>query len=428
MSKRSRYLLIILCVVLFAIIAPATIFYSMGLSFDWSKGELTKTGILAFITDPKEPEAFLDNLPLKQPVSTLRYLKPKDYTLRFENPGYCSWQKRLPVNPGQVTWASPFDGKIYLLKALPETKTLSLGVSDFVYKNNSVLALKTLSLSIISTKNLAEKNYPISTPAESILALSGYSEYLLEFKTPTSTQFSVFDPNTSAIKKIPATFFGKTKILSEDGQYLALSENSLYSLNVQTGTKQLLDQAILDFSLISTDAYTLSKSQDKTFLYTFSLNNPKQKSTLAELPPFISARLFITSQKQIFVLGDGQLYQIGLEIKNLGSAEETGFDPSGPNLIYYSQGETDFFDFGSNQQRLISRSSEKTTNPMLASNLGYAIWQKGQKIEALELDSRDAQNSCDLYQGTDIKKIMPDETNQRLFILDGDELKMVEIR
>jgi hypothetical protein len=60
--------------------------------------------------------------------------------------------------------------------------------------------------------------------------------------------------------------------------------------------------------------------------------------------------------------------------------------------------------------------------------LGYAILQKGQKIEALELDTRDAQNNCVLYQGQNIIKIFPDEDNHRLFVLDGNELKMLEIR
>lgn len=429
MSKRSRYLLIVLCIILFALLAPATIFYSMGLDFNWQKGTLTKTGILAFITEPKEPNIFLDGSPIKQPVTTLRFLKPKDYSLKFESPTYCFWQKRLPVNPDEVTWASPFDGKIYLLKYLPEAKQLETGVIDFYYKNNSVLTLKPDSLNVISLRNLSEKKYPLTDRAITFTLLNNDSEYLISSESATSTKhFSLFEQNSGSMNEIPGDNKDVNKILGLNGNYFLLSKNTLYSFEPKTGIKKPLLTNILDFSLLSGDGYALSKEENSSVLLNFTLNNPSQVNKIAELPKFSEAKLFITEQKQIFVLGDGQLHQAGLTTKVLGAAEEIGFEQSSPNLVYYGNGEIDFFDFGSNQQKLISRTSEKIRSPLLASNLGYAIWQKNQAIEALELDSRDAQNSCTLYQGKNIKKIMTDRENKRLFILDGDELKMVEIR
>ncbi len=429
MSKRSRYLLIFICLILFAVLAPATIFYSMGLDFNWHKGTLTKTGILAFITEPKEPNIFLDGSLKKQPVNTLRFLKPKDYSLKFEFPTYCSWQKRLPVNPGEVTWASPFDGKIYLLKYLPEAKQLDTGVIDFYYKNNSVLTLKPDSLNVISLKNLSNKKYPLTDLGTNITLLSNDSEYLINSEYSASArQFSVFEQNSGSIKEIPGDNKDVNKILGLGGSYFILSKNTLYSFEPKTGIKNPLFTNILDFSLLSGDGYVLSKEENSSILLNFAINSPSQINKIAELPKFSEAKLFITEQKQIFVLGDGQLHQVGLTTKVLGAAQEIGFDQSSPNLIYYGNGEIDFFDFGSNQQKLISRTSEKIHHPLIASNLGYAIWQKNQVVEALELDSRDAQNSCVLYQGQNIKKIMADQENRRLFILDGEELKVIEIR
>jgi hypothetical protein len=429
MTKRSRYLLIVFCVVLFAILAPLTIFYSMGLSFDWQKKSLTKTGILAFFTEPKEPKVSLDGKEVEQPVSTLRFLKPKDYTLKFELPGYCSWQKRLPVNPEQVTWASPFDSKIYLLKSAPNTNVLATGTEDFFYKENYVFAAKTNSLSVISTKNFAEKKFPLEGKLRSITPLNNSSDFLLELKLTASTStFSVFNQTLGTLNKIPGDFSTETKIFTHNNDYLVFEKNILYSLEPKSGEKKVLLKNVLDFVTLFSDGYILTKGDNFSILYNFPLNNIGQINELAKLQSFSKAKIFVTEEKQIFILADKKLYELGLQIKNIGSAEFAYFEQTSPNLIYFGQGETFFFDFSSNQQKLISRTSEKITNLLLASNLGYAILQKGQKIEALELDTRDAQNNCVLYQGQNIIKIFPDEDNHRLFVLDGNELKMLEIR
>ena len=60
--------------------------------------------------------------------------------------------------------------------------------------------------------------------------------------------------------------------------------------------------------------------------------------------------------------------------------------------------------------------------------IGYAVFQKENEIDAVELDTRDRQNQYVLYNGADIKKTVADSNGQNLVVLDGDELKIVTIR
>jgi hypothetical protein len=61
MTRRTRYLLIALCVAAFAVLAPLIIFYIRGITYDTNDNRYLKTGILSIESEPRSAEIILDD-------------------------------------------------------------------------------------------------------------------------------------------------------------------------------------------------------------------------------------------------------------------------------------------------------------------------------------------------------------------------------
>lgn len=255
MSKRSRYLLIVLGVIVFLVLAPTIALYSAGLSYDWQNGRLVKTGILAFKVEPKNPEAKLDNKAVGND-GTLRFLQPKDYLLSFTASGYCSWKKKLPVNAGEVTWANPYNGKIFLLKNQTAPQTITTGALDFYYTKNLLYVLTANQLEIFRG-NVKQSSINLSAPAQSFTAINQDGKFLIR----GSNTLLVADSQSQSLYDISKIFSGSVKILTGSGNnLLALDKGALYQTTDQGANKTLLTARVADFAVLGSDVYVLQDS------------------------------------------------------------------------------------------------------------------------------------------------------------------------
>lgn len=426
MTKRSRYLLIIIGIIIFIILAPIIALYSAGISIDWKNKNFIKTGILAFKIEPKNFNLFLDGQQLKNSSGIIRFLKPKDYIIKLEKEGYCSWQKQLPVKAGEVTWASPGNRKIFLLKYLPKNQILNANlVIDFEYQNNIIYALTPDRLLSLREKTSAPEAVNLPFKPAGFFSLGQNGKFLIF----AENQFAIVETQNKNITDISKLFTTTPKIMQKDfGVLWALEGGRLFEINEKDYSKKLLLNNVLDFTLLENDAYVISQSETGSNLFSVPAGNLTQQNLLASLPKFQSSKIFITAQKQIFVQGNNELYQVGLNLKTLGTIKQLVFETETPTLFYFGQGEAQYFDFGSGQTNLISRSGENLTNLNLSHNLGYAFWIKNNTIEALEIDSRGAQNSCRIYEGRSPKKFIFDKNEEKLFVLDNEQIILLEIR
>lgn len=424
-------MLIFLGAVIFLTLAPSLALYSSGLVFDWQKNQFVKTGILAFRTEPKKPGVFLDNKKIDDAGGTLRFLKPKNYLLGFSQDGYCFWQKHLMVKPGEVTWASPFNGKIFLLKSLPAGENIGdSGVVDYYYSQNQLYLLYDRSLRILPQNGQLGANIPLPWPALSLSPISGTGKFLITGQAlPSGARLLVVDAVSQKSFDVSRLFSAAPKILpGPNGNFLALENGELYQISGDFSGKRLLLKNLSDFTVLGDDFYGIMASSSALSLFTAPNDETTRQTFLTGLPAFHKAQIFITDQKQVFVLGDGRLYLVGLGLKDLGAADSLNFNPSDPSLIYFGGSEANYFDFGSGQPRLLARSFDAFKNPIMAGSLGYGIWANNGQITALELDNRDIQNSCVLYQNANLQKFFLDEAEKNLFVLSGGQVKKVEIR
>lgn len=131
MTLRKRYTLIVLGIIIFAIAAPAMVLGIRGITYDFANKRFVKTGILVAKAEPKDAILVVEGNGIKRErkgSSTIRFLAPGDYNVSFSKEGFYSWQKRLTIRGGIVTWANEGRDKIYLLPTAPklvkETETL----------------------------------------------------------------------------------------------------------------------------------------------------------------------------------------------------------------------------------------------------------------------------------------------------------------
>ncbi len=108
MRKKTRLIILLVCVACFFVIAPILVLYSMGYRFDFEKMEITSTGGIYVRTYPAAGEIIVDSKITEKPGMFsnsifVQSLLPKDHTVLVEKSGYYDYLKTIPVQKNQVT-------------------------------------------------------------------------------------------------------------------------------------------------------------------------------------------------------------------------------------------------------------------------------------------------------------------------------------
>ena len=132
MTKRTRTILFIICVILFAVIAPLVVFYSQGYRFDFEIKKIVQTGAFYFKVLPRGVEIYLNGKLIKKTSvltssALIENLLPKSYEIQIKKEGYRFWQKNLEIKEKQVTEAK----NIILFPENPKLEILIKNVGDF---------------------------------------------------------------------------------------------------------------------------------------------------------------------------------------------------------------------------------------------------------------------------------------------------------
>ncbi len=98
MTQNFRRFFALAMVVVFVVVAPPLVLYSLGYRFDTSRRAILKTGALLIATTPRGALLALDGRTLKQRTPTvLRNLLPGQHTVRLTRDGYAPWEKKITI-------------------------------------------------------------------------------------------------------------------------------------------------------------------------------------------------------------------------------------------------------------------------------------------------------------------------------------------
>ncbi len=434
MTRKSRYFIIAIGFIFFLIAAPIIVLYVKGVGFDFDSKSFVQTGILAVRSNPQDAAIFLDGQQKRQSQGDLTFLLPGSYTVSLKKPGYSDWTKRLTIEAGQVTWANPSFGNIYLFLKNPSVQNLVQGVLDFYShdKNFIYLTKGGLVTSVLDNPDAAQ-TYSLPKNVNKILAEDGAGKIFALTNSQAATSSPVlliFNQNVGEIYDISSLFGTLPELqFGDDGGLYALSNNVLYSINPATKTKIVLFSGVKTFSPEGGALYFVQQKGQNYALFVSQAPFSVSQDLADTLPAFNFGVLFVTFEKEIFLLADTKLYSVSSGMQQLAdNISGFSFNPSDSLLSVIHSGELDYYDPLGENLNFVTRSSETLTNPKILNSIGNAFYFQGEKLMAIELDTRDNQNQYQLYQGTDVKKFYIDSAGQNVLLLDNGELKSLVIR
>ncbi len=110
MTKRSRTVIFIICIILFVLAAPSAIFYSQGYRLDFEGRKIVQTGAFYFQVTPGRADVYINgkmqkNTSLLTDSAYIENLLPKKYLVEIKKNGFYQWQKTLEIREKEVTKA-----------------------------------------------------------------------------------------------------------------------------------------------------------------------------------------------------------------------------------------------------------------------------------------------------------------------------------
>lgn len=433
MTRKTRYILILIGFVVFLILAPLIVLYVRGISYNFTTNNFIHTGIFALNAEPKDLEIFLNNRLKRRGAGDLKFILPGEYNITLTKPGYQTWSKRLSLQAGQVTWVSPTNAKIYLLVNAPKAQTLADKVVDFYSKDSLLVFLTSDQRLIASDGNPLKESHAHSLPkpADKILSGDGGKNFIL---TNTSQSISptilIFNLETGNFADLTGLFPTLPKFqFSANGDLFALSGSTLYQINIGNKTKQPVLESVKTFYFQDNSLYFVSQKGSLLTLFVSQAPFNQPQLLLNNLPSFTEAALFVTFEKQIFFSADGSLYKTNSTMEKVAdNISQLDFDSFNSSLAIFHSGEFDYLDpFGQNLN-FVTRSGLELKNLVIKNNIGFAFYLNNTGLSAIELDRRDNQNQYQLYQGNNIQKFTMDSSGKNVLLLDNGELKSLIIR
>lgn len=363
MTKKTRLIILLICTVLFLMITPYVVLYSLGYKIDFTKRKIIATGGIYVRVLPQETNITIDsNIKNKTGIFSnsifVQNLLPREHHILIEKEGYYDYEKNLAVEENEVTKLENvilFKQHMLFEKLADPKQFASFNQTPpekFTIKNNNLYYAN-------STKNsqltLAQKNTPllksivtyvISNNTIVWLSSDGYleksdidgknteklSEIAIKVNKKLSYQFTVFedilflqetntlfifDQNTKSFQE----FYKPVKKIkiSPDGQKILYYNNNeiFYSLSSLMNKKIsliTLPEKIDDVYWVNSD-YIIYNAGGKIMI---SEIDPRGNINTITLPQTITLgtknidiknpRIFFNEQeKKLYILTDGNL-------------------------------------------------------------------------------------------------------------------------
>lgn len=408
MTLQKRRILYSFFILLFFILAPILISYSLGYRYNLTKGIIEKTGVIFIKSFPKNASIYINNeLQSNETPTQITNLLGNLYDVRVEKEDYHTWQKNLEVRPQETTFAEEvtlFKNNLEFVNLLPGDFTKLLVSHDknkvaLISEDNLIESLTIYDISDNESKTpFDSSNLELIawTNSNQNLILKNNSDYLI-YNTITDNITSLFELTNLNFTEIKSDYFN-------DNVYYGLKNNLLYKIDLASKEINLVtNERVLAFESWKTKLLYVTSVNNKYFLKSY-FNNESTK--LLVLPNSINYK-FIPSDQNLLALLDlddeiAYLLEPDKEeifkkyIKNVNH-----LNWHNDYLVYYNNSEIWTYFPEDNSAILLERT---------AGNLKDAFWHPGlvnvfgiidNTLKIYELDSRDKRNIIDFLELND---------------------------
>lgn len=220
MTKKTRLIILLVCIACFFTIAPLLVFYSMGERFDFKKMKIVATGGIYVRSFPAADQVTIDSKISQKPgfLSNwvfIQSLLPQDHTVSVTKNNYYDYFKTIPVKEKEVTKLE----NVLLIKKSIFFTSLSNEINYFSVSTNNQNIITLTN----NTKNIALKYSPVSgnNPIQTLsIAQIGKivgvkwsndsSKALIEIQGYSNTFYYLFDSTTKEATVARLTYLDKT--------------------------------------------------------------------------------------------------------------------------------------------------------------------------------------------------------------------------
>jgi hypothetical protein len=442
MTKKIRFIILFVCALLFLIITPYILLYSLGYRVDFAKMKILPTGGIYVRVLPPGADVAIDSAT----GSTAGFftnsvfvqnLLPKEHTIIIKKDGYNTYQKNLLVQENQVT-------KLEHVVLIKKNITFNMIDNSIDYVSSSpngtmVLAEKITDtgtdIEVINLQNQQKKIIPLPTTAGTISDVT-WSNDSSNIVMNISGNYFLLNAALPQIKITPLPLLqGAGQInfnLQNPNEIFFMRNNAIYS----TVLALPIIKNALAYHVFSQSITWLSADG---FLYNSNLlGSVSNKLTLL---PF---NVKETSNYEIFALSgttflkeDDTLYWLDLNSQSFehfyDPIQQVISSPNGQKILYYNDHEILYSDGTTAVPNTIflNRFSDTISNCSWL-NDDYVIFQTGNAMTISEIDVRGNINMVNLPQeiplptGGNItvnqEKIFFNQQDKKLYILTGNTL------
>ena len=436
MTKKDRTILFLTLCLLFVLIAPSLILYSLGYAFDLEKKKIVQTGAIFVSTEPGEVSVIMSGKEKGETGIIFKKLfkkniLPKTYTIELKKDGYHSWKKNLEIKEKLTTEIR----NVFLLEENPQKQIIfEKNIKEFdLSPDNKKVAYQTIKnqVGVFYFENNTDKIIFTAEKLDKLLALSWSEDSKkIYFKTELKKISSnyIWQEGTEDLTNLDIIVPKKT-YNPTDFRWHPKDSNQVYFTDVQKNDDYLnkinLSDGIItpkiiknfkSYSLFGDNIYFLEKTSGIIFQTSLEGQSPK-KITTQILPDYNTKsgayRMFIFPQtigiinekKDFYVLDtQSQLFKkTGENVKNVTISNDSKkllfFGPNEVWALYLD----DFFIQPIKykwDKDLIGRFSSPIEDAFWCPDAEYVLIANQNNIKIIEADGRDVRNTVDFLTGT----------------------------
>ena len=310
MTKRTRLIILLVCVACFSAIAPILVLYSMGDRFDFAKMKITATGGIYVRTFPAADQVIVDSKTIGKPglfsnSVFVQSLLPDDHIVLIKKIGYYDYSKTLPVQEKEVTKLENvlLFKKNIQFEIIPSSTKSPFAVQDkFLIKNSNLYYSNAPENSALSA---TQKATPI---LKKIVAFTLQNNNIIWLGTDGLLYKSDLANLSLAPTKITLTAIkisktGSYSIIANDKNIFINSNGGLLILNTKTSN---LDNfyAPVKGAVISPDGKNIVYYDDKNVYISSLPSEHLLKTTLYKSSDKIGNCLWINNSYIVFTAGE----------------------------------------------------------------------------------------------------------------------------
>jgi hypothetical protein len=466
MNRKYRLIFLAILAVLFAIIAPTVIFFSLGWRLDSKNWRIIQPGLLYVKVYPKNCQVYMDGK-LKKKTDFLfgsvliDNLPAKKYEIEIKKDGFYSWKKTLEIKDGQPTEAkdivlvpensnfnalfkniedvfiSPDEKSMILKEENPDFWSLKLydperrvksalfDQRDFILKGNinqKTSTIETINIDFSKDSKTAVAELEIKDASNKEVIKKLY--YIIDLNISPSLNYLEFlDQNTEKIKISP-----------EDSSKLFILKNKVLELFDAYSEKPIssISGDIIDFSVFGSDIYYLD-SRGIIYKTDFILNK-RDKINNSPLSIKNDAKYSIEATSlDILIKENETIYYYNIKkdelIKIADNIKGYKISPDYKRLAYFNNYEIWVLFLGQEYNQPINKAGDKIFITRFSDEITsiywytyyYLIFNSGDKIKISEIDDRDSLNIIDLTSYKN-PKIFWNQLEKKLYVLTEESL------